>query len=160
EVRDAKLEIPVPVPAELAKMSPETKAVDIATPAQSVGTPSDTDRDDLICSIRQLFRGTDVRSREEIVAELNSVAMELGNTEQVQEEIDGAIRTAARRNILESRGDKLTLCTRSITDYRRDALKDQFLASMQGHAWAERDESIRRFARWLGFRRTGPSIDD
>ena len=31
---------------------------------------------------------------------------------------------------------------------------------MQGHAWAERDESIRRFARWLGFRHTGPSIDE
>src|SRR5262249_24891079 len=76
-----------------------------------------------------------------------------------QEEIDSAIRTAARRSILENRGDKLALCTRSIADYKRDALKDQFLASMQGHARAERDESIRRFARWLGFRRTGPSID-
>src|SRR5260221_9331404 len=39
-------------------------------------------------------------------------------------------------------------------------LKDQFVAAMQGHAWAERNDSIRRFSRWLGFRRTGPSIDD
>jgi len=160
EVRDAKLEIPVPAPAELAGKSPDSKAIDTATPAPSVGTPSDTDRDDLICSIRQLFRAAEVRSREEIVAELNAVAMQLGNTEHVQEEIEGAIRTAARRGILESRGNNLTLYTRSIADYGREALKDQFLASMQGHAWAERDESIRRFARWLGFRRTGPSIDD
>jgi hypothetical protein len=160
EIRDANLEIPVPAPAELARMSPDSTALDTATPPPSVGTPSDEDRDDLICNIRQLFRSAEVRSRDEIVAELKAVAIELGNTEQVEEEIDSAIRTAARRSILESRGDKLTLCTRSIADYRRDALKDQFLASMQGHAWAEREEGIRRFARWLGFRRTGPSIDD
>ena len=160
EIRDAKIEIPIPAPAELARMSPDSKAVDAAIPSPNVGTPSDTDRADLICSIRQLFRSAEVRSRGEIVAELRAVAAELGNTDQVEEEIESAIRTAARRSILESRGDKLTLCTRNIADYRRDALKDQFLGSMQGHAWAERDESIRRFARWLGFRRTGPSIDD
>jgi hypothetical protein len=160
EIRDAKMEIPVPAPAELARMSSDSKGADTATPPPSVGTPSDADRDDLICNIRQLFRIAEVRSREEIVAELKAVAMELGNTDQVQEEIDSAIRTAARRSILESRGDKLVLCTRNIADYRRDTLKDQFLASMQGHAGADRDESIRRFARWLGFRRTGPFIDD
>jgi hypothetical protein len=160
EIRDAKIEIPIPAPPELAKTSSDSTAVDTATPPPSVGTPSDADRDDLICSIRQLFRSAEVRSREEIVAELKAVAIELGNTDHVEEEIDSAIRTAARRSILESRGDKLTLCTTSIADYRRDALKDQLLASMQGHAWAERDESIRRFARWLGFRRTGPSIDE
>jgi len=29
------------------------------------------------------------------------------------------------------------------------------MAAMQGHAWAERNDSIRKFSRWLGFRRTG-----
>ena len=93
EIRDAKMEIPTPPPAELARMSPDAKAVDTATPSPSVGTPSDEDRDDLICSLRQLFRSAEVRSREEIVAELKAVAIELGNTDHVEEEIDSAIRT-------------------------------------------------------------------
>jgi hypothetical protein len=47
-----------------------------------------------------------------------------------------------------------------IEDYERAFLKDQFLASMHGLGWNDRDASIRRFARWLGFRRAGPAIDD
>ena len=49
---------------------------------------------------------------------------------------------------------------RSIEQYEREFLKDQFLASLGGPQWTERDEAIRGLARWLGFRRTGPSIDE
>ena len=31
---------------------------------------------------------------------------------------------------------------------------------MRGWGWTERDDSIRMFARWLGYRRTGPWIDE
>ena len=34
------------------------------------------------------------------------------------------------------------------------------LASLNGTNWTERSESIPRFARWLGFKRTGPNIED
>jgi hypothetical protein len=113
-----------------------------------------------LASIRQIFRNADVRSREDVMNELRAAAGELRYNGQIREEMENAIRTAVRRSILESRGDGLALSTRSIADYKRDILKDHFATSMQGHAWAEREDSIRRFARWLGFRRTGPSIDD
>jgi hypothetical protein len=50
--------------------------------------------------------------------------------------------------------------SRNIADYPREVLKDQFLASLNGNGWTERNESIPRFACWLGFRRTGPNIED
>jgi hypothetical protein len=65
-----------------------------------------------------------------------------------------------RRSILQSDDDGYALVSRNIADYPRDVLKDQFLASLNGNTWTERAESISRFARWLGFRRTGPNIED
>ena len=70
------------------------------------------------------------------------------------------IRTAVRRGILESNGEEVSIATHNISDYEREFLKGQFLASMQGRGWTERSESIRMFARWLGFRRTGPYIEE
>jgi hypothetical protein len=74
--------------------------------------------------------------------------------------VDAAIQTAIQRSILENGGDGLTLVARNITGYRRDVLKEQFLASLDGYGWLERGECIRRFSRWMGFRRTGPNIED
>ena len=68
--------------------------------------------------------------------------------------------TAVRRGILEDGGSEFSLVARNISDYPREVLKDQFLASLNGSNWTERSESIPRFARWLGFRRTGPNIED
>jgi hypothetical protein len=160
EIRDTKFEIPVPAPAELAATSSDSTAMELGSPTPGDGTASDVDRDDLICNIRQMFRGREVRNREDVIAELQRLAGDQRIDDQVREELDNGIRTAVRRGILENRGDGLTLFTRNIADYQRDLLKDQFVAAMQGHAWTERDDSIRRFSRWLGFRRTGPSIDD
>jgi len=118
------------------------------------------DREDLICLIRQIFTIGGARSRETAIREL---ATELGYERvglRIREEIENAIRAAVRRGIVLSEGEQLRIDCRSIEDYQRDFLKDQFLASLQGRAWADRDEAIRGFARWLGFRRTGPSIDE
>jgi len=54
----------------------------------------------------------------------------------------------------------LILLNRIITDYERDPLKKQFLASLEGRVWTDREDAIRNFARWLGFRCTGASIAD
>ena len=70
------------------------------------------------------------------------------------------LRTAVRRGILESGNGVLKLAVASIEHYDRAHLKDQFLASLSGHRWVDRDDAIRAFARWMGFRRTGSSIDD
>jgi hypothetical protein len=117
------------------------------------------DREDLICQIRQLF-SSGGRSRETAIKE---VATQLGYERvgpRIWEQIDNAIRTAARRGIVCSYGDEIRIDSRTIEDYRRDSLKNQFLASLQGRAWTERADAIKNFARWLGFRRTGPAIDE
>src|SRR5262249_42831143 len=87
EIRDAKIEIPIPGPPELAKTSSDSTAVDTGIPSAAVGTPSDVDHDDLICSIRQMFRGADMRGREEIVSELQAATAEQGNGDRIREEI-------------------------------------------------------------------------
>lgn len=44
----------------------------------------------------------------------------------------------------------------------RDFVKKQFLAAISdgGRVWIERDEAAVRFARWFGFRNTGPRIKE
>jgi hypothetical protein len=74
--------------------------------------------------------------------------------------LDNALRTAVRRGVLANDGVGLRLEVRRIEDYRRDFLKEQFLASLEGRAWKERADAIRGLARWLGFRRTGRVIDE
>ena len=76
------------------------------------------------------------------------------------EELEHAIQTALQRNILQTGTGGVSLAARNISGYRRDILKEQFIASMEPHGWVDRADSIRRFARWLGFRRTGPNIDE
>src|SRR5712691_8470324 len=77
---------------------------------------------------------------------------------RVAQSADNAITTAVRRGILEHQDGRLKLLARSIEDYNRDFIKDQFLVAL-GRAWTDREEAIRSFARALGFARTGPSIE-
>ena len=120
----------------------------------------DLDRDELICQIRQLFTGGDALERESAITDL---ARELGYQRtgpRIHEVLDDTIRTAVRRGILENTGGNLRIGAKSVEQYEREFLKDQFLASLGGNTWTEREDAIRAFARWLGFRRTGPAIDD
>jgi len=110
--------------------------------------------------IRQLFDDGETRDRESAIREL---AKELGYERagsRIHETLDNALRTAARRSVIANTADGLALNGRRIEDYERDFLKDQFLASLEGRVWKEREDAIRDFARWLGFRRTGPVIDE
>ncbi len=123
-------------------------------------TPVELDRQDLICRIRQLFGDGHKRDRETAI---DALARELGyqRTEpQIHEELDNALRTAVRRRILASESGVICLFARTIEQYERDFLKEQFLASLQGRQWTVREDAVRSFARWLGFRRTGPAIED
>jgi hypothetical protein len=112
-------------------------------------------RDELICGIRQVLGDSEAKSRDDVIARLQRVFP----NNQPREELDGVIRAALRRNILQSRGDGLALATRNIIDYKHDFLREQFVTAMPGRSWMERDEGIRRFAIWLGFRRASPFID-
>ena len=50
------------------------------------------------------------------------------------------------------------LLTRNIGDYDRGFLKTQLLTCL-GREWVERQDVARRLARWLGFARTGATIE-
>lgn len=77
----------------------------------------------------------------------------------IKETLVSSLLSAVRRGILKNDVGELSLLYRSIEDYDRDFLKSQFLASL-GRTWADRDEAARVFARWLGFTRTGPAIQE
>lgn len=118
------------------------------------------EREDMICLVRKIFN--DGVARERDVA-ISSLARELGyqrTGSRIAEELDNVLITAVRRGILDNNGGTLKLLANSIEQYDRDFLKDQFLSSLGGRQWIERDDAIRGFARWLGFLRTGPIIDE
>lgn len=79
---------------------------------------------------------------------------------KTQAETENVIQAAIKRGILLDEGGDMSLLGRSISEYPREVLKEQFLASLNGNNWVERSESIPRFAQWLGFKRTGPNIED
>jgi hypothetical protein len=120
----------------------------------------DLDQGDLICRIRQLFSDGQERQRDKAI---DSLARELGyqrTTARIHGELDSALRTAVRRKILASEPGTLRLFSRTIEQYDRDFLKEQFLSSLLGRQWIAREDGIRAFARWMGFRRTVPTIED
>jgi len=120
------------------------------------------DRDELCAEIRQLFSGSQPYERD---AAIKSLATALGHQRvgtNIREELDNALRTAVRRCILTNENGELKIHYRTMEQYEaedRNGLKDQFLASI-GRAWIEREEAATAFARWLGFRRTGPKIEE
>lgn len=114
----------------------------------------------LMCAVRQLFTKGVALER---TAAVSALAQALGVSAAdagIAAELDGALRTAVRRGILENTRGQLQIDVRTIAAYQRDFLKDQFLAALPGRQWVERDAAMRRFARWLGFKRTGKAIDD
>lgn len=81
----------------------------------------------------------------------------------IREALDNAIRTAVRRGILQNEGGGLSLRYRTLEQHAeddRDGLKTQFLAALDGRAWIDRKDATTAFSRWMGFRRTGPRIEE
>jgi hypothetical protein len=118
-----------------------------------------TDRSDVLAIIRQVFSDGQSRTRENAIRD---VAQALGYGRvghRIQDVLHTDLLTAVRRGILENVGGELRLLVRSIADYERDFLKLQFLASI-GRSWIKRDDAVQNFCRWMGFRRTGPVIDE
>jgi Type ISP C-terminal specificity domain len=122
-------------------------------------SPENLDREDIICRIRQLFADGQERARDEAIS---SLAQELDHqlTAENDKELSNALRTAVRRGILDNNHGSMRLFARTIEEYQRDFLKEQFLAALHGRQWIQREDAIRAFARWMGFRRTGPAIEN
>jgi hypothetical protein len=116
-----------------------------------------TYRGDVLAEVRLLFSDGQPRDRETALRDLADALGYERLGPRIRETLETDLLTAARRGIIENvRGD-LSLFHRSIEQYERAFLKDQFLASL-GRAWTDRDDASRAFARWLGFTRTGPTI--
>ena len=118
-----------------------------------------TDRSDVLIIIRQVFGDGQPRTRESAIRDV-ARALDYGRVgHRIQDVLHTNLVTAVRRGILENAGGELRLLFRSIADYDREFLKQQFLGAI-GRSWIERDDAIQNFCRWLGFRRTGPVIEE
>jgi hypothetical protein len=129
------------------------------TPATAPPPIDQTERDDVLCQIRQLFSDGQSRDRETTLRDLTRGLGYERLGPRIRETLATDLLTAVRRGILANDRGVLSLQARSIEEYDRSFLKEQFLAAI-GRNWIEREEAIRLFARWLGFARTGPVIDD
>ena len=94
-------------------------------------TPIDqTDRDDVMAVIRDVFASGGARSRDQAIRD---VATELGYKRagsRIVEILDKDLRTGVRRGILENAPEGLRLLCRQITEYERDFLIEQLTAGM------------------------------
>ena len=159
-VREAKLELPAHLPPELN--APATPAEGNGLDTIDVGdvNEADTDLSSLILRIRPLFAREATLRKDALATRLSELMGYAATDPKAQADTENIIQAAIKRGILLDEGGDISLLGRNISEYSRDVLKEQFLASMNGNNWMERSESIPRFARWLGFRRTGPNIDD
>ena len=153
-----------PAPLPLQKVAePEARpyeATDMSAHSAMHPALDELDPEDLICRIRQMFGNGEERRRDAVI---DALVRELGYQDaagRIHTAVDDALRIAIRRKILADESGALHLSARNIEQYERDFLKEQFLASLSGRPWIERDDAIRAFSRWMGFRRTGRSIDE
>lgn len=138
------------------------KPVKSAEPEKPKDTPipiDQTDRNEVMAVVRDVFAAGGARDREEAIRDI-ARALGYGRVGgRIEETLDNDIRTAVRRGILENTPEGLRLLCRDITQYQREFLIEQLLAGM-GSTWWEREQLIDGTARFLGFRRTGPVIRD
>ena len=145
--------------SDLFQAVPVRKVADDGDGAQI--DPEDTN--ELVAEARALFAEGKARSRDQAIDELRGkLAYRLPEGDFWQR-LDDILRTCVRRGILDNDAGMLSLRYRSFAEHAqddRDGLKSQFLASLNGRTWTERDDAIAAFARWMGFRRTGARIGD
>ena len=120
----------------------------------------DVDDQEILFQIRAVFDACRAMQREVAVKQLSLALGYERVGQRVKERLDNSIRTAVRRGVLLNDAGQLSVNCRSISDYSKEELKTQFLASLPQSTWKEREDSIRDLARWLGFRRAGPTIDE
>jgi hypothetical protein len=148
-----------PRPPQSRRPANASRAREGRLTSPAVASIDDYDTEDILCVLRRALPTADRYSRDEFI---RAVTRELGFDRagsRIREAIESTLPTAARRHILWYSGDEVWIGNRTITDYSRDELKEYFLAAV-GRNWLERPEAIRAATRYLGFSRTGPTIED
>ena len=108
--------------------------------------------------VRDWFEKNGASDREEAAKGLiYSLGYERASP-RLMEESQNVLLTAVRRGVLKNENGILSILARDIRDYERESMKTDFLAAI-GRAWITREDAIREFARWLGYARTGPAIE-
>jgi hypothetical protein len=120
----------------------------------------DTDEVEWMCEIRKLFSTGGARDRDTAIKELATALGYERVGPVIGETISNAFTTAVKRGVIENEGGSLKLLRRNLYEYFLDFLKDQFLAALEGNSWREHDDAIRGFARWMGYAKTSPQIDE
>ncbi|MBS1583024.1 MAG: N-6 DNA methylase [Bacteroidetes bacterium] len=126
---------------------------------QSLTSIGDTEREEVLQSIRKVFGTGSARDRE---TALHDVATELGYKrlgKNIRDVLSSDLITAVKRGILENDNGAYRLLARNLEDYDRDFLKASFLSAI-GRNWVEREEAIRLLGRWLGFARAGSAMQE
>jgi hypothetical protein len=159
-IREGKLETPFDPPPEIESRPIESDQRE-PDPLENIAEDQfEGDIGSLILRVRSIFARDDSLAREDFVVKIADILGYPPSDAKAHQDTEILIRAAVRRGVMEETGGRLSLVARTISDYPREMLKEQFLASLNGNAWTERSESIPRFARWLGFKRTGPNIED
>lgn len=161
-VQSSHFVVPARLGSEIRGAASADTTLESKVEARSVRSASpEMERDDLVQNLRQVLEGG-AKSRDQLVTLLARMSGFERTSARAKDEMANVIRTGIRRRILKADGEMISIGAKTIADYEtdREFLKDQFLASMQGRSWIERTEVTRSFARWLGYRRTGPYIEE
>jgi len=144
-------------PARAARaISPAPKPAIAPEPTPAI---DDTERADVLCTIRQVFNDGGARHRDSAIRDIAHALGYQRTGSHIREVVSGDLATAVRRGIVTNDGGVYRLGYRSYAECTRESLKSDFESAI-GRAWIERDDAIRAFARWGGFGRVGPVIEE
>lgn len=142
------------------KPRPKARATPVRA-ARSAGGAAKVELDDAasMATLREVLRLADEPLARKALIQRAAHALGYQRTgPKISAALDDAVRRAVRRGIAVSERGAFHLLARNIRDYERDFLKTQLLACI-GRDWVERKDVARRLARWLGFARTGATIE-
>ena len=154
---------------ELAQASgapPRPKAR--ATPAKAAGGKASTAVKGVVnnitdwqamCAIRAVLGCEDSLVRADLIRHTARALGIARTSPRIATELESAIRRAVRRGIASNERGMLSLANRKIEDYDRAFLKQHLPACLTAK-WCDKSEVPLRFARTLGFARTGPKIEE
>jgi len=111
----------------------------------------------VLCVVRAIFSRGGPRDRDSALRQLAAALGYHRVGPKIRETLNSDLLSAARRGIISNERGQLALLCRSVEDYDRSFLKDQFVAAI-GRTWNDREAAANALARWLGFARTGPIV--
>jgi hypothetical protein len=132
-----------------------------ATPAKAAGGSNNNAEWAVLCAIRVVL--TQARAggilRKDLIRQTARALGHARTSPRIAETLDGAVRLAVRRGIAINNSGNLRLLARRISDYDHEFLK-QHLFSCLTKVWCCKTDVPLRFARSLGFARTGAKLEE